>query len=167
MTWLDWWLGRDLMPAYQCLRGNWWIIGLAIILDALVVIGYGLIAWHWWINRKRAPDSAARRALDGMIFVFATCGLCGYGFTIIRMFWPVWRVYNVAMVFLVFVTYRYLFRASKLRVVFRQMTKEQRKLEKIRDIASHAPQLSPENRQLVSAILGEIDSTLNSLDEIV
>ena len=53
-------------------------VGLTVVLDLAVRLGYILIARHWWKNQKRYPPSPANRALRNMKLIFIFCGLCGY-----------------------------------------------------------------------------------------
>jgi hypothetical protein len=47
-----------------------------------------LIALHWRENEKRIGPSPAKSALSAMKQIFLFCGLCGYLFIPIKMFWP-------------------------------------------------------------------------------
>ncbi len=92
-----------------------------MILDLAVALGYILIARHWWENEKSLPSSQAKVALGQMKQIFIFCGMCGYLFIPIKMFWPAWRLYDFFMIALVFFTWRYALNARQLRVVYHEL----------------------------------------------
>ena len=92
------------MSLTHCMKGDtFWII-LTVMLDLAVTLGYILIARHWWENEKSLPNSQAKLALRNMKQIFLFCGICGYLFIPIKMFWPAWRLYDLFMIGLVFFT---------------------------------------------------------------
>jgi signal transduction histidine kinase len=76
---------------------------------------------HWWRNQKHLPDVPAKRALAHMRNIFLFCGICGYIFIPIKMFWPAWRLYDIFMGFLVYFTWRYALRSRELKVVYSEL----------------------------------------------
>src|SRR5262245_5423746 len=116
---LDWFTGgaeRPYMRLAGCMRHDVLWIGITLALDLAVASGYVLIAMHWWRNQKHLPDVPAKRALAHMRNIFLFCGICGYLFIPIKMFWPAWRLYDIFMGFLVYFTWRYALRARELKV---------------------------------------------------
>jgi hypothetical protein len=76
----------------HCMRGDTFWIAITVVLDLTVAAGYLVIAFHWNKNEKLLPKSPARTALRHMRNIFVFCGLCGYIFIPIKMFWPAWRL---------------------------------------------------------------------------
>jgi signal transduction histidine kinase len=109
------------MTLIHCMNGDTYWITLTVILDLAVAFGYVLIARHWWLNEKSLPSSQAKVALGQMKRIFIFCGMCGYLFIPIKMFWPAWRLYDFAMIALVFFTWRYALNARQLRVVYHEL----------------------------------------------
>jgi signal transduction histidine kinase len=109
------------MSLIHCMKGDTFWITLTVILDLAVALGYVLIARHWWENEKLLPASQAKLALGSMKRIFLFCGMCGYLFIPIKMFWPAWRLYDLFMIALVFFTWRYALNARQLRVVYHEL----------------------------------------------
>ena len=136
---LQWFAGGSEHPymlLYQCMKRDWFWIGLTVGLDLTVAAGYGVIAMHWWRNSKLLPDVPAKRALSHMRNIFLFCGICGYIFIPIKMFWPGWRLYDFFMMALVYFTWRYALRSRELKVVYSELgnsTRLAEDLEKSRE----------------------------------
>ena len=93
------------------------------MLDLAVAAGYGLIAIHWWRNEKLLDNPPAKRALGRMRNIFFFCGICGYIFIPVKMFWPAWRLYDLFLVVLVYFTWRYAWGAKELKVVYSELVR--------------------------------------------
>src|SRR4051812_47141140 len=119
---LNWFAGDGrYMNLVHCMgHDRPWIV-LTVLLDAAVAAGYGCIAMHWWKNERTLPPVPAKRALRHMRNIFLFCGLCGYAFIPVKMFWPAWRLYDLFMVFLVYFTWRYAWGARELKVVYNEL----------------------------------------------
>lgn len=118
---IDWFTGgpsHSYMKLVHCLDHDWTWIAATVALDLLITAGYLVIARHWWKNERRLPDGPARRALGDMRAIFLLCGVCGYLFIPIKMFWPAWRLYDAILVILAAVTWRYALSAQQLRVIY-------------------------------------------------
>jgi signal transduction histidine kinase len=118
---LQWFTGgvdHQYMRLAGCMRHDYAWIGITIALDLAVAIGYVLIAYHWSRNEKQLPPSPAKQALRMMRNIFVFCGICGYLFIPIKMYWPAWRLYDMFMVVLVFYTWRYALNAKNLKVIY-------------------------------------------------
>src|SRR5438552_2840402 len=106
---------------FHCMdRDMFWII-TTVVLDIAVATGYALIAMHWWKNERHLPPIPAKRALANMRNIFAFCGICGYLFIPVKMFWPAWRLYDMFMVVLVYFTWKYAWGARDLKVIYAEM----------------------------------------------
>ncbi len=121
---IDWFAGSgNYMTLKHCMGGDNFWIGLTVTLDFAVAAGYGLIAIHWWRNQKLLQNVNARRALGRMRDIFFFCGICGYLFIPIKMVWPAWRLYDMFLAVLVYVTWRYAWGAKELKVVYTELVK--------------------------------------------
>jgi signal transduction histidine kinase len=129
-TFLDWFTGDGRYSTlYHCMGGDtFWVIA-TVVLDLAVAAGYLVIARHWWVNERMLGPSPARQALRNMRNIFLFCGLCGYIFIPIKMFWPAWRLYDGFMLFLVYFTWRYARSAGQLKVIYEELGRGHR-LEK-------------------------------------
>ena len=117
------------MTLIHCMMHDWLWIWITVALDVAVAAGYILIAGHWQINQRQlVRGSPARRALGNMRNIFVLCGICGYLFIPIKMVWPAWRLYEMVMLILVWMTWRYAWGARDLKVVYSEIGRA-RKLE--------------------------------------
>jgi len=105
----------------HCMANDHFWIAVTVILDLAVACGYVLIALHWSRNARTLPDIPAKRALAHMRNIFVFCGICGYLFIPIKMFWPAWRLYDMFMLFLVYFTWRYALRTRELKVIYSEL----------------------------------------------
>jgi signal transduction histidine kinase len=127
MQWISgivrWFSGGEVQyhTLRMCMQGDTLWIGLTVFLDVAVAVGYLVIAWHWLRNERLLPPSPARKAMSAIRNVFIFCGICGYLFIPVKMWWPAWRLYDVFLAALVFYTWRYAFSAMDLRVVYNEL----------------------------------------------
>jgi signal transduction histidine kinase len=161
----DWLTGvSPTNPAgYMRLRGcmghDWFWIFLTVFLDLSVAAGYVVIAHHWYVNEKSLPAVPAKRALGTMKNIFIFCGLCGYIFIPVKMFWPAWRLYDMFMAALVYYTWRYAWNTSNLKVVYSELgrsTQLAADLEKSREEAKR-------KSYFLNAISHDLRTPLNGL----
>lgn len=133
---LDWFAGGRTHPyhtLWHCMGHDTpWVI-ITVALDLTVAAGYGVIAYHWWVNQRRLENAQARVALARMRNIFLLCGICGYLFIPVKMFWPAWRLYDIFLVFLAYYTWRYAWGAKDLRVIYAELN---RTSELSRDLAA-------------------------------
>ncbi len=139
-------------------RDTGWIAA-TVSLDLLVACGYVLIAWHWYRNEKSLPPSPARTALRTMRNIFVFCGICGYLFIPVKMFWPAWRLYDMFMVVLVFYTWRYAINAKNLRVIYTAIGRSNQLAE---DLAKSREE-SKRKTFFLNAISHDLRTPLNGL----
>jgi len=128
MSFLRWFSGgttqyHDLV---HCMMGDTFWITLTILLDLAVASGYAVIAVHWWKNQRNLPNTPARKALATMRNIFIFCAACGYIFIPVKMFWPAWRLYDIAMAALVYFTWKYALGAKSLKVIYNELGRSQR-----------------------------------------
>lgn len=122
------------MPTFDCLGKDWLMASIVIFLNLSILAGYLMIARHWFRNRKRNLDPNAKDALKYMVWIFLLCGVCGYGFQIIRMFYPLWPLYIFFMFLLSGCTWYYVFQSKTLQVVYRELREHRAVFEKIDEI---------------------------------
>lgn len=128
MSWLSeiarWLTGgprHQYMTLVHCMDHDMTWIGVTVLLDLTVAVGYLVIARHWWIQERSISPSPERQALSRMKSIFLFCGLCGYIFIPIKMYWPAWRLYDAFMMVLAIQTWRYAWDARGLKVVYHQL----------------------------------------------
>ncbi len=147
------------MPLGRCMQRDWGWIGVTVTLDLMVAAGYGIIAYHWWHNEVTLPPSPARQALRTMRNIFAFCGICGYLFIPVKMFWPAWRLYDMVMVVLVFYTWRYALNAKNLKVIYTAIGRSNQLAE---DLA-HSREESKRKSFFLNAISHDLRTPLNGV----
>lgn len=158
--WLAWFTGHGrYMDLTHCMGGDAPWIALTIVLDLAVAAGYVVIARHWAQNEELLGDSPAKSALRSIKVVFIVCGICGYLFIPIKMFWPAWRLYDLALMILVYYTWRYAMGAQHLRVVYTQLDQTEHlklELEKSREEARR-------KSLFLSAVSHDVRTPLNGM----
>src|SRR5215212_5280768 len=159
---LDWFSGGTSHPYMRlrdCMSGDWPWIALTIGLDLLVAAGYIVIALHWWRNQKLSGPTPAKAALGNMRNIFLFCGLCGYIFIPIKMYWPAWRLYDLVMIALVYFTWRYAFSAHKLKVIYSELGKTARLSTDLQESRAQ----SQRKTYFLNAISHDLRTPLNGL----
>jgi signal transduction histidine kinase len=141
------------------MHGDTFWITVTVTLDLLVAAGYLVIAYHWNRNERTLPPSPARTALRIMRNIFVFCGICGYLFIPVKMFWPAWRLYDMFMVVLVFYTWRYAINAKNLRVIYTAIGRSNQLAE---DLAKSREE-SKRKTFFLNAISHDLRTPLNGL----
>src|SRR5687768_4788729 len=143
----------------QCMGHDYFWIALTVALDLAVAAGYVLIALHWWRNQRHLPDVPAKRALGTMRNIFVFCGICGYLFIPIKMFWPAWRLYDLVMFALVYFTWKYALSANSLKVVYTELGRS----SKLAEDLEKSRQESQRKSFFLNALSHDLRTPLNSL----
>ena len=161
MSLLDWFAGgaHRYMLLTHCMQHDWVWIGITVVLDLTVASGYVVIALHWWRNERPLAESPAKSALRNMKNIFVLCGLCGYIFIPIKMFWPAWRLYDGFLAILAFYTWRYALRTRELRVVYNELN---RSAQLERDLVESREE-SKRKSAFLNAVSHDLKTPLNGL----
>jgi signal transduction histidine kinase len=165
MNWIgdlvQWFAGgsRQYHDLAHCMRGDTLWIAITVILDLAVAAGYVVIAFHWGKNERMLPKSPAKTALGNMKNIFVFCGICGYIFIPVKMFWPAWRLYDITMAVLVYFTWRYAWNAKHLKVVYHELGRS-------RQLAEDLEKSREESRRksfFLNALSHDLRTPLNGL----
>jgi signal transduction histidine kinase len=168
---LRWFTGgeRQYMPSTHCLRGDVLWVGITIFLSLLNLMGYAIIAHHWHRCSRMAAESDAKHSLRKLKNIFIFCGLCGYLFIVVKMWWPAWRLFDIMMVVLNGWTWGYALKASNFKVIFERLNSHDEVL-RIRDVnkqletASERLRDESERRRFfMNAINHDLRTPLNSI----
>lgn len=158
---LNWFAGGShrYMVLTHCMRHDWCWIFVTVVLDLAVASGYVVIAVHWWRNEHPLAESSAKSALRSMKNIFVFCGLCGYIFIPVKMFWPAWRLYDGFLAVLAFYTWRYALQTRQLKVVYSELS---RSAQLERDLVESRAE-SRRKSLFLNAISHDLKTPLNGL----
>jgi hypothetical protein len=123
-SFFQWFTGGPEHPyhkLYHCMAHDTFWVAITVALDLTIAVGYAIIAYHWWKNQRIAANTPGRTALCNIRNIFIFCGFCGYIFIPIKMFWPAWRLYDIALAFLAYYTWRYVWNARELKVIYNEL----------------------------------------------
>lgn len=158
---LNWFAGGDTPyhTLFHCMRGDTFWIVVTVVLDLAVSSGYLAIALHWRRNAQNVPESPAKSALGMMKTIFLFCGILGYLFIPVKMFWPAWRLYDVFMLFLVFITWRYALSSRHLSVVYQAIERSSQLATELQETRAEAERKG----YFLNAISHDLRTPLNVL----
>jgi len=113
----------NYMPRTHCIMRadgtpDWPWIGILLALNLTIIVGY-LKIFHFWRQCYLAerPEDRHTKLMD-LARIFLLCATCGYGFFILTVFWPGYRLLAVFMAALAFVTWRFAFDLDSFRLSF-------------------------------------------------
>lgn len=117
----------------QCLGGNIVVCTLACLLCTAIIIGYKVIANKWESSSAASTDRESVQALMKLKRIFVWCGIAGYGFTVVKLFTPAWELYLIALTFLCYWTWAFVWQSQKLTSVFVKLDRFERVRVALRD----------------------------------
>lgn len=127
MDLIKWFSGgaQQYMDTFHCMQQDTLWITITIVLHLAVFVGYLLIALHWFKSQKSLPSGQAKLSLSRMVMIFLFCGNeCLM--TVLRMYWPAWRLTDIFTAILLFYVYKYLYAAQGLVTVYSQLGQAQK-----------------------------------------
>ena len=146
MEFLNWVVGGDNVPGVQPdLRWAW----VTVALSALVALGYGVIAFNWYFqSRLPGRDGQEGNASSGaparLRNIVLLCSAGGLFFYWADMPWPLWRLYDAALLLLAFHTWSFALRMHGVGHVRERLARAaelQRAAEKYREMAEQLPHM--------------------------
>ena len=125
---VNWFTGgsHQYHDLFHCMSQDRIWIATTIILDLAVAGGYIVIAAQWGKQEKAVRPSPSKTALGRLKKIFIFCGLCGYIFIPVKMFWPAWRLYDIFLAVLVYYTWRYALGAADIKAIYRELQRSER-----------------------------------------
>lgn len=117
----DFLTGSKHMPSWHCVHESAWIGWVTIVLSVTIIIGYVKIALHWYKNIHGLKPGLEKTSLINMVNIFLFCGICGYFFLIVMMWYPIWEIRALFLAVLSFFTWAYAINTSKLKVIYQQL----------------------------------------------
>lgn len=139
---------NQYMNLFDCMRSDYLWITINCFLCFSIVVGYMVIAAHWYRNFKNLKQGLARSSLFNMVNIFLFCGICGYLFVPIKLIWPAWRLYAAFLFVLAWFTWRYAINTPKLRVIYEDIHMTQQLTEEL----EHEKQKNSELVALISSV---------------
>jgi PAS domain S-box-containing protein len=153
----------------HCMRYDSFWIGLTVALDLAVAGGYVVIAARWRRNEKGLASGPSKTALGRLKKIFIFCGLCGYLFIPIKMFWPAWRLYDIFMIGLAYLTWRYALGSDELKTIYKDLAQAGRMAQDLADsradrslLEERVGERTLELEQAIEALRAEVEERKSS-----
>jgi signal transduction histidine kinase len=150
---------RQYMSSVHCMRDDWLWITITVTLCGGIALGYGIIAYHWLRSARMAKDDDAKTALTQLRNIFVFCGLCGYIFTALRMWWPAWRLLDLTMLVLFFYTWNFAVRSRGFRAIYQRIGE----VQMLKEDLANAQRENEEKRFFINALSHDLRAPLNAL----
>ena len=156
------WLGaRDYTPGSAGdLRWAW----VTVTLSVLVAAGYGAIAFNRYLQAKLDRRSEARAAAARLRNIVMCCCACGYVFFATDVGWRLWRLYDVALVFVVVYTWSFVLRMRGLGLVTARLARVnelERAAEQQKAIALQQEMQAKQKAFFLNALSHDLRAPLN------
>lgn len=119
------------MRGWDCIMNDAFWGWANISLCILVIIGYLIIAYHWYSNLTMLKKGLAKQSLFNMVNIFLFCGICGYFFPIIKMWYPIWKLNAIFLLILNYFTWSYALNTPRLKVVYHELHEGTKLTEKV------------------------------------
>lgn len=138
---LRWFAGSDSLPRLE--RDLLWGWG-TLVFSAVLLAGYLVIAFNWYLQRRMLERAESRRAAKRLLLLVVTCLVCGVAFFAFDMPWVTWRAYDVALLALGLYTWGFVSRMRGLSLVDERLA-EVRELQtsvaKYRELSDYLPSM--------------------------
>ena len=134
IEWLDWFRGGTYYTYHtlkHCMDGDLLTLSIVVFLCIGVFSGYLVIAYRWHNAAKKVPDSAAKKGLQDLKWIFILCAVCSYLWVILEVFWPGWRLYMIVLAALNVYTWRYVLRENSMEKLYRYLQDRDELVKKI------------------------------------
>lgn len=99
--------GEPNCTLLECMHGDVLSAGTACLLCVFVLSAYWVIAWRWSHLADGSETHGQVDSLRTLRWIFIWCGVCGYGFVPMKMFFPAWKLWMPAMVMLGVISWRF------------------------------------------------------------
>jgi signal transduction histidine kinase len=123
---------------YRELEWAW----ITIVLSALVVLGYAVISFNWYFQRRLHRPELCATALARLRTIFIVCVVSGYCLYTLEIQWVYWRIYDVILFSLAIHTWVFVVRMKGLSLVnerLAQVAELERCCEKYREMSDLLP----------------------------
>lgn len=117
---------------------------VTLTLSALVVVGYAAIALDWYFHSKLPGRAEASAALARLRWIFLFCAVCTIAFHATDIPWIGWRLYDVALLLLVFYTWSFALRMpafGRLAARLARIDELEQSAERYHEIAELLPHM--------------------------
>lgn len=135
------WFSLGGKSSIHC-AGSWELLSVTILLCLGISLGYLLIAIDWHNRESTCSSIRGRAALRDLRTIFIWCAISGYVFRVILSVYPFWSGYLISLVWLNWITWRYINKLKKLDIIY----KDSEKLEQILDRMRYSKIIDPAER---------------------
>ncbi len=107
------------MTLIDCMQNDWFWVGLMVLANTTVILGYFEFARRNYqaykrYNKDKAEKDEVSEAYMSLIGVFIFCAFCGYSYPILAIFLPIKKAFILITFVLVFFTWRLIFKANSV-----------------------------------------------------
>lgn len=106
------------MTLVNCMQQDWFWIGMMVLANTFVILGYFEFARRNYKAYKRSimneGDSDIARSYMSLIWVFIFCAFCGYAYPLISIVAPVKKAFVLITFVLAAVTWRMIVNANSV-----------------------------------------------------
>jgi signal transduction histidine kinase len=99
---------------------TFWVVA-TITLNILIALGYWRISHIWKKQEWGLEDGPEKRSMSYLKNIFLFCGICGYLFIPLKMFWPAWRLYDFIVLILLYFTWSFAIKGRGLKIVYSRL----------------------------------------------
>jgi PAS domain S-box-containing protein len=136
-----WLNGHDVVPGSAIdIYWSW----LTIALSVFIAIGYGTIAYNLYFQKKLARNDQCRAASRRLWMITGFSLICGSFFYLYDMPWPIWRLYDCVLLFLLYSAWSYAMRMRGVSLVDERLSQIgvlEESARRYREMAELLPQM--------------------------